>query len=70
MPASLNHFVPDYKAKNKVVFAVTCMENGSVGRDFFFFLNSKQLKWHILALSLCLTSINFVFIKEKESSNY
>ena len=51
--------------KKKVVFTVTYLEkNGSVGRDFFF--QPKQLKctyW----LSFCFTSINVVFIKEKES---
>ena len=51
------------EAKKKVVFTVTCLEkNGSVGQDFFF--QPKQLKctyW----LSLCFTSINFVFVKVK-----
>ena len=50
------------------LFTVTSQmsdKNGLVGRDCFFFLcKPKQLKctyW----LSLCFTSINFVFIKEK-----
>ena len=52
----------------KVGFTVTCLEkNRSVSQDFFFFFfQPKQLKctyW----LSLCFNSINFVFIKEKES---
>ena len=59
------------RPKNKkVVFTVACLEkNGSVGRDLFFtffFVQPNHLKctyW----LSLCFTSINFVFIKEKES---
>ena len=54
------------RGKKKVVFTVTCLEK-MVGRSrFFFFLQPKQLKctyW----LSLCFTSIIFVFIKEKES---
>ena len=55
----------DSGKKKKVVFTVTCLgKNGSVGRDIFF--QSKQMKCTYL-LSLCSTSINFMFTKEKES---
>ena len=47
------------------VFTVTCLEkNGLVARKNFF--QSKQLKC-TFGLSLCLTSIYFVFIKDKRS---
>ena len=52
------------RQKKKVVFTVTCLEkNGSVGRDI---LQPKQLKYTYW-LPLCFTSIDFMFIKEKES---
>ena len=49
------------------MFTVTCLErNGSVGQDFVVVFQPKQLKctsWP----SLCFTSINFMFMKEKDS---
>ena len=65
----IDKFCLGKKKKKKVVYTVTCLEkNGSVGWEllFFFFLHPKQMKctyW----LSLCFTSINLVFIREKES---
>ena len=51
------------------VFTVTCLEkkNGSVGRDFYFFFNPNNCNVQSYWLSLCFTSIDVVFIKEKES---
>ena len=58
--------VQSIRPTKKVVFTVTCLEK--MGQDFFylFVLQPKQLKC-TYCLSLCFTSINFVFIKEKES---